>query len=157
MVIIKEFLEPTNVYILSDGLDHDKFTPDFKLTDDYQTLKVESNNSYTYLETMGFVYILTESELLNNLNNLELDSYGENEAILIKDYYGKIQLQVLIENKDYDIVDKITIDNFDKEKYIMYSPIVEDDKDIEDIVLSFDCEYRIKEVNLTELVKKLTK
>ena len=154
MITIKEYLEPTNVYILSDGLDCDKFIPDFKLTDDYQSLKVESNNSYTYLETMGFVYILTESELRNNLHNLELDNYGDYEAILVKDYVGKIQLQVLVEGEDFNIVDRINETNFIKEDYLMYS-IGEEGDELEDIVLSFDCDYKIKEVNLKELVKNL--
>lgn len=89
-MILKTFENPTNLFI--SGIDFIKQSETFSITDDYCTLATTLNGlSYTHLETCGFVFILTEEELLKIIPTIDLNDDSD-ECLFIKNFVGTIDL-----------------------------------------------------------------
>lgn len=92
--IIKNIEEPTDIYIIGDDFTDKPET--FAITDDYCSLTIRGDDGKeAYIETTGFVFILTKEEILNwkDYLDVELDpGYEDFTIMLLKDYVGEMQL-----------------------------------------------------------------
>lgn len=85
-MILRTFDEPTDVIIC--GIDFTHKPETFSLTDDYSMVAVANKDKIKFLDTCGFVYVLTREEA-NDIKDA-LDEDDGQEWILLKDYVGSI-------------------------------------------------------------------
>jgi len=107
-MIIKTYTEPTDVFIC--GIDFINQPETFGITDDYCMLAVQFSDNKEYLDTCGYVYILSRNEIIKIKDHLDQDN-GQN-WLLLKDYLGDIK--IYFEDK----IGIYPIDNIDVESYL---------------------------------------
>ena len=134
MVIIKKIEVPQDVYIIGDWVKD--FVESFKITDDESAFVLKNGEKTIWMNTSGFVYILTTEELILNKSSFE-EGFADN--VVIKNFSGELILRM----KDTDGNDILTEENYDREEYLMHQEWLnssdedddEDDIEIDDIIL----------------------
>lgn len=124
MVILKEYLEPTNVYVLGSGFKvYEGLQPTINLANDYSDIGVKFKDTQKDLENEGHVYILSEQELLDNLESINWSNdndSSEGRGFVLENYIGLICLNVLItDKKTGQVLDLLNNDNFDSTEHLM--------------------------------------
>lgn len=114
MVILKKIETPQDIYVIGDYIEN--LEPLICLTDDEYPFDLKvGNNTPNFVETSGFVYILTKEELLTLKGKLNEDElFADN--LVIENFCGEIVLKVISENNN----DLVTNENFDPKEYICY-------------------------------------
>jgi hypothetical protein len=100
-MILKSYKTPTDVFICGIDFTHKQET--FGITDDYSTIDVQFSDSKKYLDTCGFVFVLTREEIIEIKDAIDEDD-GQN-WVLLKDYVGDIELYFEDENGIYPVGD----------------------------------------------------
>ena len=74
----------------------------FSITDDYCSITIKTDDEPVNLETVGFVFIYTLSELKEVFDKMSEDEQDELEdyCIMVKDYKGEV---LLSSEEDYDM------------------------------------------------------
>ena len=142
MVIIKKIEVPQDVYIIGDWVKD--FDESFKITDDESAFTLRNGDKTIWMNTSGFVYILTTEELIANKASFE-EGFADN--IVIKNFSGELNLKVI--NSDNN--DIVTAENFDKDEYIYHQKWANsEDFDIDDIILDIIpspfCQHTVEEI-----------
>lgn len=138
MIVIKTFNIPTNVYIIGNWFKDLDAT--FGITDDYSTLTISNGRQKMYMETDGWVHILSEQEFNDNKHRLEYP--GDCEAMILPNFVGDLSVSVIAEDGE----DLLT--EYDPEEYLMHQSFRQtNDKDVEDYMLNVP-----ESVDLTQLI-----
>lgn len=87
-IILKEFKEPTNVYICACSFNNIDST--FCTDDDEHSLYITDGESVNILQNYGHITIVTDKEFKENLNNLQ--SWDSEEIQYLHEYIGTIEL-----------------------------------------------------------------
>lgn len=123
MILIKNFTEPTNVYIV--GEDFKNLPETFSITDDYHSCAISNGFEKRYIDTDGFVFIYSEEEFNNNKHLIE---YPSQEYVLLKNFVGEIHVKV-VDSDSNNILKK----DVNLKDYLMYQ--TEEDTDFDDVVI----------------------
>jgi hypothetical protein len=126
MILIKTVETPQDIFILGAYVNGKQET--FSITDDYATFKLTNGNKSYYVDTDGFVFILTRSELLEYKDLIDENSYSQ-EGVLLKDFSGDMVLRMISTEGN----DMLSAADFDPKEYVMYQRSNEEEYD--DIVL----------------------
>lgn len=145
-MIIKEYLEPTTIFILGCYF-YDK-PKTVMITDDESSFEIKTNKSSYWLDSIGFIYILTEKELDEYLSDAntskDLHNSSMPEYVKIENYVGKVILSVINSETD-EVIEK----DYDLEDYISFQT---DQDEWCDIILLLDTDQEIKKKNTKTLV-----
>lgn len=129
-VVLREFKEPTNVYIFGNVFKNIKAT--FYTDDDEHDLFITDGNKVNKLLNYGEITILTDKELKENLQNL--CSYIDDMVQYMHEYVGKIKLcRINLETEQ--------ILDFDKEINLNDYIYHQINEDIEDFCLKVEYGY----------------
>jgi hypothetical protein len=144
MILLRSFKQPTKVYIIGNSFQSEEIKPAFSITDDYHSCAVKSSKNRRYMETDGFVYILTEEEFQQYKDTLYEDSYQD--AIVLENFEGDIYVSLVDSEGNNVLEDKVDIDD-----YLCYQ--CKDGADIEDILVVLPDGYEIpKTVSVESLL-----
>lgn len=91
-ILIREFKEPTNIYIC--GCNFNNVKPDLITDDDEHSLYITDGHIVHEIYNYGEIFILTDRELKDNLENL-FQNCIDSEIQYIHEYIGKITLNSL--------------------------------------------------------------
>lgn len=124
MIILKEYLKPTNIYVLGSGFKvYEGLQPTINLANDYSSIDVKFKDKQKSLENEGHVYIVTEQEILDNLESINWSNdndSSEGRGFLLENYIGLICLNVLItDKKTGQVLDLLNNNNFDSKEQLM--------------------------------------
>ncbi len=141
--LIRNFPTPTNVYIVGSDFKHEKET--FKITDDYSSFRIQSAIEKGYMDTDGFVFVLTEGEF----DNIKHKITDENqECTIINDFQGDLFLDLVSDETGESFLSG----NVDLEDYIMHQ--MDDTDDSFDVILYIG-NHKFKIVEINSLVDDL--
>lgn len=151
-MIIKTITNPEDVYIC--GFDLEGRTQEFSTTDDEDNIFVRNHNNKKYLAICGHVHILTKSELIPYLVELEGMSDSYEETILLKDFSGAISLSVEDDDgKDY--LDPDYKGGVDKEDVYCRYRLLDDESDPDvDVVLQVE-DFPLTLLDIPQVIKSL--
>tara|TARA_R110000851_G_scaffold47424_6_gene115183 strand:- start:418 stop:1074 length:657 start_codon:yes stop_codon:yes gene_type:complete len=107
MKIIKELKEPTTLILCGGWIDDETIEPILRITDDESSISIRKHDgSLSYLQTYGFVYLLTEEQFRTFINSKHYDNeYGDWEDeffMVLKDYVGTLGAVGMRENEEFD-------------------------------------------------------
>lgn len=135
MIVLKKVETPQTIFILPSGFnDESKIEPSFSITDDYSGFAVMDPKKLHHSESDGFVTIVTEEELCENIHKLWEEGSDEN-AYVVRDFTGEIQLKVFNDRHE-DVLDPA---KYDPKEYIYHQSIT-DGEGGHDIVIVVPCE-----------------
>lgn len=112
--LLKSYINQ-DVYIL--GYDITKVIETFSLTDDYQSLRLQFKDDYSYMETVGYCFILTQEELDLYRSKIEVENSHQDDTYCVKltNYIGDIYLNIINDDTKKSVLKK----NLDLSEYIM--------------------------------------
>lgn len=151
MHTLKKIIIPTTLIVL--GTDVQGVTEAFKITDDYHTLMVSNGIDKTYLETDGFVFILTIEELKGYIGKelIKIEDSGC-EFIVLLDYVGELNLKVITDSG------KDILTSFDPKEYLMHQVERIPGDDVNDYALILSPEQKIlKSFQVSEIYEVLNR
>lgn len=148
MVVIKTITQPQDIYII--GADYKGKEETFAITDDYHMLCVVNGKAKKYMDTDGYVFILTKEQLLewSDLMWEDPSEMDGQEGLVLHNFSGDIRLRVVTE-KGRDLLHK-----FDNQNYVMHQIDDESGEDVDDIILDIDPHYNIDIETIAEIYER---
>lgn len=153
MYVIKTIAEQQDIYVLGINFKAPEGSwSTFMINDDESTLMLTRNKDHVYMDTEGYVSILTKQEFIDKIPDMweEPDEDGIAQGILMKNCVGEFRLKV-IDDKDQDV-----LTDFDENEYLMHQNCLRN-VEVEDYVLELPTSDTVKLLYINELIQTLKK
>jgi hypothetical protein len=145
MVVIKKIDTPQDIYVV--GINFTDYSSTFGITDDEHLLCVTNDKEKRYINTSGYVSILTKEEFIASKTKLwEGDEENDNnEGFILKDFSGEFKVKVITQSG------KDTLPTYDPKEYMMYQMERIEGDDVDDYVLEIPSGFKIETKTIQEL------